>query len=124
MIDLSKAYAGQIATLANGRTILIDKIIKTLYRDIHQSAKCLAYLINPDVSGFMYFKDGSDTENQSEFNIISISDSIQVQVARLEGEIKGINFAILTTNNATDARVLFKRLNEVQTELNNLQNNQ
>jgi len=85
-IDLSKAYAGQIAHLKNGRTILIDKIVKTKYTDIQNSSKSDAYLINPSSSSILYFENGIEVVSEDGFdgfNIVSLSDPIQVQAARI-----------------------------------------
>jgi len=79
-IDLSKAYAGQIITLKNGTVHEID--------NIHLDSN--GYY---DIDDYGYYKNGKFT-GDSGGDITSIKDPIQVQVARIEGEIKGLEFAL------------------------------
>jgi hypothetical protein len=79
-IDLSKAYAGQIITLQNGTVHEID--------NIHLDSN--GYY---DIDDYGYYKNGKFT-GDSGGDIISIEDPIQVQVARIEGVIKGIELAL------------------------------
>jgi len=86
-IDLSKAYAGQIAHLSNGQTLEINRIGKTESLIVIWDFFGLEYKFN------YCGKCMGKTEN---FNadIVSLSDPIQVQAARIEGEIKGLESII------------------------------
>jgi len=88
-IDLSKAYAGQIVTFRNGETNTIESIYKTS-SGLHITPKSW-----DKPFGYDYNPDGTRIDHDNNpFDIIALSDPIQVQAARIEGEIKGLEFAL------------------------------
>ena len=91
-IDLSKAYAGQIVTFRNGET-------DTLNDSCAQSDAMEKFDVYFNYYNFPsskeYFKNGRRMiDCEYDFDIIALSDPIQVQAARLEGEIKGLEFTL------------------------------
>jgi len=85
-IDLSKAYAGQIVTFRNGAT-------DTLNDSCAQSDAMEKFDVYFNYYNFPsskeYFKNGRRMiDCEYDFDIITLSDPIQVQAARLEGMIK------------------------------------
>lgn len=120
-IDLSKAYIGQIVTFRNSETdILIDVCA--------QSDAMEKFDVYFSYHGYPhskeYSKDGLRYPDEKfGFDIVSLSDPIQVQCARIEGEIKGMKraneYAVRSMPEYFDAL-----LAELETELLTLQNNQ
>lgn len=111
MIDLSKAYKGQIITLLNGTTHEI--------KDIHLDSNGWY-----DIDDFAYYKDGTYSTNDRGGDIISIQDSIQVQVARLEGEIEAYENILLIKPSAATFDFILQKRADAKAQLLTLQNNQ
>jgi len=81
-IDLSKAYAGQIVVLRNGTK-------HTLKEDVYVDSNgwCV-------IDDYGYMKDGTFSSVDRGGDIVAIEDPIQIQAARIEGEVKGLEFAL------------------------------
>lgn len=117
MIDLSKAYAGQIITLQSGEKHEIKKVSK------RNDTEYLRFIVDTtEHYSFTYFENGVHN-TKSYLDIVSIEDSIQIQVARLEGELKGMKraneYAVRSNPEYFEAL-----LAELKTQLLTLQNNQ
>jgi len=92
-IDLSKAYTGQIVTFRNGET-------DTLNDSCAQSDAMEKFDVYFNYYNFPsskeYFKNGRRmTDCEYDFDIIALSDPIQVQAARIEGMIEAYENILL-----------------------------
>ncbi len=124
MIDLSKAYAGQIATLINGES---DILLKAEVLNEDKGIFEVFFRNRKGKFGFIYNNDGTKHRDYSPYpNIVSLSDPIQVQVARLEGEIKGLEYfyEYAMSNDVQMRSTLLIKINQLKNELLTLQNNQ
>jgi hypothetical protein len=106
MIDLSKAYAGQVATLRNNVKLEIKAIYRQEYGvnvNYHIHSSCGNY----DLACFV---DGKDCDNETEWDIIELSEPKRIQVARLEGEIGAYeNILLFNPGSVTFDFILQKR---------------
>jgi len=119
-IDLSKAYAGQIAKLRFGGTVRIDRVIKSSRSDAEGNL-CNVYLIDPNNSTALYYNNGTEFNEDSDYDIIELKDPIQVQAARIEGEIKGLEWAISIMSNAHDKMCIVQAIEDLKEQLKALQ---
>jgi len=120
-IDLSKAYAGQIVTFRNGETDTVLTVFGAL-----KPSKCFVLLgkhRHPLAQGYNY-NGLSDSRKSKEWDIIALSDPIQVQAARIEGEIKGLEWAISIISNAHDKMCIIQAIEDLKDQLSNIQNSQ
>jgi hypothetical protein len=118
-IDLSKAYAGQIVMYRSKQNAVIGTIYLsdfTNYYSIHSVCGSFHTL---------HRKDGTDLDNETPFDIIALFDPIQVQCARIEGEIKGLQDSMNCKVYLDDSDILaaIYRLNEQLKALTNEGNN-
>jgi len=119
-IDLSKAYAGQIATLSNGDT---DVFLKADVLNEDRGIFEVFFKNRKNHYGFIYKNDGTRYREHSPYpEIIAINDSIQVQAARIEGEIKGLEWAISIISNAHDKMCIVRAIEDLRDQLKALTN--
>ena len=121
-IDLSKAYAGQIAHLKDGSEYTI-KLIKKLSEpecyEIRFASRQLWY----------YTQDGTHLGGSShnipmDLNISSLENDYYIEAARLEGEIKGLEYfyEYAMVNDMQMRSLLLKKLNDLKAQLKTLTN--
>jgi hypothetical protein len=81
-IDLSRAYVGQTVIFRNKQNAVIDTIYLSDFTDY--------YTIHSVCGNYhtLHRKDGTDLDNETQWDIIELKDPIQVQVARIEGMIE------------------------------------
>jgi len=85
-IDLSKAYEGQTVNMRGGDSFIIKDI--TI---IEKPLSPTRYELISSYDNHVYYQNGKMFESGEHYSdIIAIEDPIQVQAARIEGEIKGI----------------------------------
>jgi len=115
-IDLSKAYAGQIITLRDGskRTIYRCGVFGSVFAVLDGKVSELPY----------YAQNGRNAENNNTgLDIVAIEDPIQVQAARIEGEIKGLEWAISIISNAHDKMCIVQVIEDLKDQLKALTEN-
>ena len=120
-IDLSKAYTGQIVMFRNGETDTVLTVFDAL-----KPNNCFVLLgkhRHPLAQGYNY-NGLSNSRNAKEWDIIALSDPIQVQAARIEGEIKGLleSMDCRIYLDYTDISAAIYRLNEQLKALRNESN--
>jgi len=119
-IDLSKAYAGQIAHLANGET---DVLLKA--EVLNEDTGVFEVLFNnrKNHAGFIYKSDGTKYRDYSFYpDIVALSDPIQVQCARIEGEIEAYENILLTKPAAKTFDFILQKRADTKAKLLTLQN--
>jgi len=118
MINLSKAYAGQIVGLRSGDTFTIE------FCEIKDGNEVLMQFCSD--GAMTYALDGTyiGVKNLPKWDIVSLSDPIQVQAARIEGEIKGLQDSMNCKVYLDDSDILaaIYRLNEQLKALRNESN--
>lgn len=114
-INLSKAYAGQNITLSCGLKL---NVIYVENRFNH--------MVITDYEDYYFNYDGTTwIEGEQRYgNVVSIEDTIQVQCARIEGEIEAYENILLTKPAAKTFDFILQKRADAKAKLLTLQNNQ
>jgi len=113
-IDLSKAYEGQYITLANGKKYRIGNI-----SFFARSYDIVSYC---DELNESYLNDGRNYNGDNELDIVSLSDPIQVQAARIEGMIEAYENVLEKMPKPKISDYILQRRTDLKMQLLNLQN--